>query len=95
MFDEKPLKGKVVVDEPMAAVEINPEMSVYELVKKHAAESKPEHVTVAEALEHMSLAGWQRAAILARFKGHGLHVDARLPADVMQKAVHEALHGAL
>lgn len=83
--------------------------SVYDLVREHAGVSHKDHPTVHEfaALRGLSRvdvfnpqtaqmeshACWQVKALLARFRQHGLHDGARVPHDVLELALHEALHG--
>lgn len=48
-----------------------------------------------EVAKLRGLATWQSAAVLGRYKALGLTAESRVPPDVLDAAIAEALHGSL
>lgn len=94
---------------PAPVAEVAPP-TVHELVAKHIAEATKEHLTVLEHLElrghKMELRSTAPgvmepslppivAGLAARFKGQGMHHEARISKEAFEAALHEHLHGRI
>jgi hypothetical protein len=80
-----------------AATDEKPHQSEHPTVHEFAERLGLHPVDVRDALtgEMSKQPHWKVRAVLGWFRQHGLDDHARIPTDVFEKALHEALHGRI